>query len=247
MKLLNLFLLSVSLVCAQTIKMTSLEWPPYSGKELPEQGLSVAIAKRAFAAMGYTLEMDFYPWRRALLLAGNSEEYHGYLPEYRALELDSACLFSHSMGKSHLGMVERKNKPLAWESVADLGHYTIGTVQGYVNTHAFDTMANQGLLRTEASVSDVLNIKKVLSERIDAAIIDRDVLAYFLATDSTFADQGNLLQFHSKLLEEKDLHACFQKNEKGRHLAHIFNQGLEKIDITAITKEYFISLGFSRP
>ncbi|CAM3604340.1 hypothetical protein VIAQ111709_03000 [Vibrio aquimaris] len=33
--------------------MTSLDWPPYSGENLRENGYSIAIAREAFSAMGY--------------------------------------------------------------------------------------------------------------------------------------------------------------------------------------------------
>ena len=243
MRCLAIVLLLSSLLIAKNVRMTSLEWPPYSGETLPEQGLSVLIAKKAFEAMGYTLEVEFYPWKRALMLARSSKEYHGYLPEYRTGALESACYFSHPIGKSVLGMVERKNKPLAWENLRDLARYKLGIVDGYVNTQALDGMIKEGVLDVETSTNDLLNIKKVLAKRIDTAVIDRDVLAYYLATDKTLAHQPNMLGFHSKILEEKSLHVCFQ----GQEMMHIFNQGLKKIDIKTITKEYFSSLGFPLP
>ena len=53
-------------VQAETIQLTSLEWPPYTGSELPQQGASMAVVEAAFDAMGHDLEVRFLPWQRAV-------------------------------------------------------------------------------------------------------------------------------------------------------------------------------------
>ncbi len=45
----------------KVIRFSSLDWPPYSGSSLSGQGANVIGAKAAFAAMGYELEVVFYP------------------------------------------------------------------------------------------------------------------------------------------------------------------------------------------
>lgn len=80
--LLTMMVAFSSLAKAETVYLTSLEWPPYSSAELPNQGASIAVAKAAFAAMGYQLEVEFYPWSRAVALATRDKKYAGYFPEY---------------------------------------------------------------------------------------------------------------------------------------------------------------------
>jgi hypothetical protein len=46
--------------------LASLEFPPYTGVSLREQGISAAMVRAAFAAMGYLLEMKFYSEERNL-------------------------------------------------------------------------------------------------------------------------------------------------------------------------------------
>lgn len=66
----------------KVIRLTSLEWPPYSGEKVAEQGASVAVVRAAAAAMGYTLEVKFFPWSRAVAMAQDEKSgMHGYFPE----------------------------------------------------------------------------------------------------------------------------------------------------------------------
>lgn len=70
----SILLLSHSAL-TDVIRLTSLEWPPYSGKYLPEGGISIKIAKEAFLAEGYTLHVDFYPWARTVKAGLESNHY----------------------------------------------------------------------------------------------------------------------------------------------------------------------------
>ena len=60
-------------------------------------------------------------------------------------------------------------------------------VQDYVNTKELDDMIAAGSIKGDAVPSDVLNIKKVAAGRIDAAVIDANVLNYLLSTDKSLA------------------------------------------------------------
>jgi polar amino acid transport system substrate-binding protein len=78
---------SLGYAADKVVQLTSLDWPPYSSKSLSEQGASVAVAKAAFKAMGYELQVSFYPWSRAIALAkDSSSQYAGY---FRSIFLTS--------------------------------------------------------------------------------------------------------------------------------------------------------------
>lgn len=69
---------TVNSAFSDTLKLTSLLWPPYSGQQLAQQGASVAVAQAAFERMEQQLVVDFYPWSRAIKLAAMpSSDYIG--------------------------------------------------------------------------------------------------------------------------------------------------------------------------
>ena len=61
--------MGLSAAKADTLMLTSLLWPPYSGEQLTEQGASIAVVRAALKVMGHELDVDFYPWSRAVKLA----------------------------------------------------------------------------------------------------------------------------------------------------------------------------------
>ncbi|TVV43190.1 ABC transporter substrate-binding protein [Thalassolituus sp. C2-1] len=223
------------------VYLTSLSWPPYSDPQMAEQGASVAVAKAAFSAMGYTLVVEFYPWSRAVHLAKDeSSKYAGYFPEYYSEDIAAEFIFSDSMGSGPLGFVQPAGKPVAWSSLDDLKKYQVGVVKDYVNTADFDAMVAAGQLKVSEVISDKSNIQKAAFSRIDLAVIDKNVLEYSVKTDPDLIKLKDKISFNDKLLEDKKLFICFKKNQQA--IADIFNEGLKKIDAAKIQADYLAGL-----
>ena len=236
--LLLLILLGFSnLVCADTVYLTSLAWPPYADKSLDQQGASVAVAKAAFKAEGHELVVDFFPWSRAVNSAAQANsKYVGYFPEY--MHDTSDFVFSNPTGTGPLGLVQNNVKPITFSTTSDLAGKRIGVVQDYVNTKELDDMIAAGSIKGDAVPSDVLNIKKVAAGRIDAAVIDANVLNYLLSTDKSLASMKSKVSMNETLLEVKSLYIAFRNDAEGKKWQQIYNSGLEKIDVNAIMSNY---------
>lgn len=228
--------------CSQdkVIRLTSLDWPPYSGEKLDQQGASVAVARAAAEAMGYTLEVRFLPWARAVAVASDaSSGVVGYFPEYHSDDVAARFLLSDPIGSGPLGFAERRSAPVAWSSLADLKAVAIGTVRDYVNTAEFDGMAAAGELKVEPVNDDATNLRKVAGGRLPLAVIDRNVMGYLLANDAGLKAQAGELQFNARLLEDKQLYIAFQRTPAGQEAARVVNEGLKKIDPAAIAAPFF--------
>jgi polar amino acid transport system substrate-binding protein len=224
----------------KVIRLTSLEWPPYSGAKVDQQGASVAVVRAAAEAMGYTLEVKFFPWNRAVAMAQDGASgFHGYFPEYHSDDVASSFVLSDPIGSGPLGFVEASAAPVAWSSLADLKGKAVGTVDGYVNTAEFDALTAKGEIKAEAVSDDLTNIKKVGAGRIGLAVIDRNVMNYLLGTDASLAPMKGKVQFNARLLEDKALYIAFQKSPKGEEAAKVINEGLKKIDAAAIAAKFF--------
>ena len=218
----------------KTVRLTSLDWPPYSGAKLRQQGASIAVAQAAFKTMGYTLVVDFYPWSRAVNLAKDDANYAGYFPEYFAEDIRKDFIFSASMGTGPLGFAERVDEPHPWKSLDDLSKLRVGVVQDYVNTEAFDTRVAQKKIQADVATSDAKNLLKLAGKRIDLAVVDHNVFNYLLQSTPELKDARTSLRFNDKLLEDKDLFICFKKGPEGEKWTKVFNEGLKKINAAAI-------------
>lgn len=230
---------SLSFSADKVVRLTSLDWPPYSGKHLAQQGASVAVAKAAFKAMGYDLQVSFFPWSRAVALAKDGKSnFSGYFPEYYSDDTAKDFIYSEAMGSGPLGFAERKDNSIAWSDLNDLKAYKIGVVQDYINTTDFDAMVASKALKTSSTTSDTKNLLKMVNGRLDLAVVDKNVMNYLFKTDKGLAKKSANAQFNSTLLEDKKLFICFKKNAKGEELAKIYNEGLKKIDITTIMNKH---------
>jgi|TARA_R110001583_G_scaffold9281_3_gene44201 polar amino acid transport system substrate-binding protein len=222
-------LLSAQTASAETIKLATLEWPPYTGAKLPEGGQSTIEVKKLFAGAGFDLDYVVLPWNRAIDTGTTDPAFAGYYPEYYDASRDAEknasgnCLFSNSFGKSPVGFIQNVATPITWSSHEDLEKYTIGVVSGYVNETTFDAMVAAGKIKVDAVVSDVQNIKKVAAGRVNAAVIDKNVLTYSLSSDPALKNIADKISFNEKLLADNDLYVCFQNNDKGKAMRAAFN------------------------
>ncbi len=234
-----ILLITFTMFAQDNLKLTTLEWPPYTSDAMSEQGLTTLIVKKAFEQMGYNLEADFFPWNRAVHFAKTNPDYYGYYPEYYSQELENDFYFSDPIGSGKLGFIERADSPVQWNSIQDLKQYRIGTVSGYVNEKSFDEMVAKNEIKADAANDDLTNIRKVLNKRIPIAVIDENVMTYLVNQDEQLKSKKAELQFNKKMLELKRFYVCFKKTDEGKKMRDVLNQGLKKIDIEKISKEYF--------
>ncbi len=224
----------------KTVYFVSLNWPPSSGADLPDQGACVLVARKAFAAMGYNLQVEFFSWSKTLDKV-KEEKYSGYFPEYWNREIQKNFMFSDPIGYSILGFAERKSDPVNWKKLTDLKNAgNIGVVYGYVNEINFDKIAAAKEIKTEYVENDYLNLRKIAAKRIRMAVIDKRVMEYYLRTDETLKEMNVELQFNARILETKGVYLCFKNTPEGKRLHRIFNQGLRKINSEKINEAYYL-------
>jgi polar amino acid transport system substrate-binding protein len=220
---------------ADTVNLASLDWPPYTGAKLAEQGISSQVVKAVFAKAGINTTFKFLPWQRAVDTARSDASFVGYFPEYA--DPSSPCLFSDPIGSGPLGFAELSAKPINWSALSDLKNVKIGVVAGYVNTADFDRMAAAGELKTDVATSDELNLLKLANGRFDLAVVDQNVMQYLLQTSPKLKPLAAKLQFNNKLLEEKTLHVCFTNSPAGKKALLQFNDALKHVDIQQLNQQ----------
>ncbi|HYD81959.1 MAG TPA: transporter substrate-binding domain-containing protein [Paucimonas sp.] len=222
-----------------TIRLASLAWLPYVGPNLPQGGLSGAVAEAAAKDFGHRVRVDYFPWMRAMQVGGKDPEFSGYFPAYYTEERARQCHFSAPMGVSTVGLAYLRSKPVHWQSLPDLAGKLIGVVAGYSNGEAFDALVKDGRQKVDVSPSDVVNLQKLLAQRVDGVAIDKSVLRYLLATDLRLIAARDQIAFHDKPLAELTLHICFQRTLAGWKLQQNYDKGLRRIDIRKIENDYF--------
>ncbi|WP_341501846.1 transporter substrate-binding domain-containing protein [Gallaecimonas sp. GXIMD4217] len=230
MRILASFLLVLCLpLPAATLYLASLEWPPYASNDLAEQGQVIRVTRQALAAMGHELQVDFFPWQRAVALVDGQSRYLGYLPEYASAQVAARYQLSDPIGSGPLALAYRKDDPIPWRHVQELQRYRIGVVRDYVNTEAFDLAVAAGKQRVDLADSDRQNIMKLVHGRVRAIVIDPRVLDHWLDRDPLLQPYRDQLAVSPRLLDDKSLYVAFRNSEEGRHWQRILNEGLRRL------------------
>ena len=228
-------------VAGEVVRVSTLDWPPYTGKDLPLGGATTDVVRAAFEKAGHKVEVEYRPWKRAIAMAKKgTDEVIAYFPGYHCHHQDG-FVASEPIGNGPLGFAEHADAPMTWESLDDLGdqQLKIGTVLGYANTDEFDAKVGTGYILAIPSNDDLTNLKKLARKRIDAVVIDKLVLEYLKATEASLKDSADKILFNAKPLEDKTLYLCFRDDEAGNALKDTFNAGLEQVDSEKIVDDYF--------
>lgn len=217
------------LAAAERLKLTTLHWPPYV--EQTGEGPNTDTVRSTFAKAGMDVQVQVFPWNRAIKLAADDPQWVGVYPEYYSAEIDAErggdrCLFSKSFGNSPVGFLTPKGSSFDWTTHDDLKSFVIGVVRGYVNEAKLDEMIAKGEIVAELAENDTQNILKIAARRAEAIVIDKHVFEYLKAKDPGVAFVADSLKFHEKLLVNHGLYVCFENSAAGRSARDLFNQNL---------------------
>ncbi len=220
------------------IKFTSNAWPPFSDKTLKQEGVSIAVVRAAYEAMGYKIKVTFLSWSQAQQAVKDSDEYMGFFPAYDSEERRANFIVSEPIGSTAMGFAQHNDAKISWSKLDDLKKYRIGVGAGYVNSIEFDKMVKERKINTEENIDDATGLRKLVTKRLDLVAIDKNVMNHILKYDKTLKNEASSLSFNKKILENQKLHIIFRKDGKGIKMNNILKEGLKKIDVNGIMNEY---------
>lgn len=235
-------------VAAETVTLATLEWEPYIGPNMPEQGYVHEIVVQAFKRGGYKAEVQTLPWARAVAMAEGGK-VDGLFPEYYDESRKEKFVFSEEFPGGPVGLYKRKDNPLTYaadprlkqkEALQGLKELKIGVVRGYVNTAEFDAAT---YLQKEEVSEDELNLKKLFNKRLPLIFIDKFVAQHLIK--SKFPEYAAELEFMEPPLEVKNLYICFAKAAPNyEEKINKFNEGLRAMKKDGSLAEILKKHGF---
>lgn len=238
-KICTLLGLMISLQAAaepgKTLQLASLEWMPFTGATLPEDGVTSAVIAEVEKRLGNSVKVQYFSWKDAVAKGEADESFAAYFPVYYTAErAQSKCHLSQPIGKSETGIGYLKDSPLQWKKLADLASTRIGVVEGYANSADFDAAVKQGTQPVETSTSDTGNVRKLVGGKVKGIVVDRLVLR-FLTMKTAASDS---VRFSDRLLSENTLHVCFRRSPAGKALQEAFDEKLKTVDIAKLETAY---------
>ncbi len=206
------------------VVLATLDWEPYIGRNLKQQGYVAMIVTQAFKRSGMDVEIQFHQWSRVIGLAKQGK-VDGYFPEYYSDAITDYASFSDSIPGGPLGFFKRTSSKISFTNIEKLKGYRIGVVKGYTNTKSFD-MAN--FLIKHPVKDDLSNLRLLLAGRVDLVVADKYVGEYLVRLH--LPSQASAIEFLPKILEQKALYVCMSKKSSQPHVyLNAFNSGLRQM------------------
>jgi ABC-type amino acid transport substrate-binding protein len=231
------------------VRLASLEWEPYIGTRMPDQGYVAALIRAAFADQGLRVEIEFYPWARALHLA-RTGAVDGLMPEYFNPSREAEFEYSAAFPGGPLVLYKRRGDATAFATdpaqdqdaaLRALKARRFGVVRGYLNTPVFDAAT---YLTKEEANDDATNLRKLAYGRIDLAVIDRRVAEHVIRTQ--YPDYAGKVEPMAPALAEIPLYIAFSRKSPRKAAAlAAFNRGLAAMRadgrVDALYQRYILS------
>jgi polar amino acid transport system substrate-binding protein len=189
-----------------------------------EGGFLLEITRTALERMGYRVEIIYKPWARALadVEAGDEEALLGaQFTEARA----TTMRYSAEIGQSEMRIFKLRETQIAYQKLADLQGYTVGTIQGAAYPPEFESAT---YFRKEAALDFSTNIRKLLAHRMPFFIEKKSVVLEALRTQ--FPADASKINYLSPPLQIFHFFNCFSIARQGyEHKVADFNAGLALI------------------
>jgi polar amino acid transport system substrate-binding protein len=208
----------------RTLVFATLDAPPYFGENLPDGGFYTELSREAFQRVGYTLEVEFLPWKRALELARQGD-YDGILGMYYTEQRANDFIYTESIYDDEIVFFSRKGETITYTTLRDLTPYTIGVLLGAAEIERLKQEPD--LTFIEASGQDI-NVKNLMAKRVDLVLCSRAYLLNVIATQ--FPEWSEAIEVVQPPYKVAEMHNVMSKKiADAATVAADFNRGLQMI------------------
>ncbi|KIC51024.1 transporter substrate-binding domain-containing protein [Tateyamaria sp. ANG-S1] len=218
MRILHIFLtllalLTTAAVADETkpsIRVVADEWPPFSGANLPQQGLSLHVITAVFEHAGYNVSSDVLPWARIMDgVQRNEFDVVGSL--FFDPDLTDVLQYSRPFYATDVRLVQRVGDEHSYTSVADLAPYSIAVGDGLLYEDEFDSA---DYLNKITVTTTLQALQMVAFGRAELTLDSVDVVNYAMGTlEPSLAEQ---LEFVPGVMTSQEVHMAMRKDFPNR-------------------------------
>ena len=224
---------------ADDIRLAAAEYPPYTSADLPDGGLLGELTRRAFAASGHHVQIDFFPWARAVLVMRRGP-YDGLMAIWPDKAMAEKLIPSRPLVYSELGFFVRSNTPVPFTALSQLKGQPVGTVRGY---HYPRNIMSSGIVAEDAA-DDLGNLRKLAAQRFDSVLLEKNVGLYLLDHQP---DLQKKIVWQDPVLERLPLFVAFAAPKAGQpDWPALYEQGLKQLvesgEYQRILKKYGVTM-----
>ncbi len=151
----------------EIITVATLEYAPWTGKNLKFNGFVNHVITEAFRRKGYSVKFTYMPWKRAVIETKKGN-YSALSYVYWSKDREKEFYLSDPISVEKIVFFHLQSNPIKdWKTLDDLKNYKFGATRGYTYTKEFWQAAESKRLKVDVTDSDKQNFKKLFAGRID--------------------------------------------------------------------------------
>ena len=210
------------------VKIAINVWTPFASPDLENSGPLAEVSSTAFARVGYTMNLEFLPWKRALSDAAKGR-YDGLMGAYFNPERAKLFLYSENIiGKAETGIITNIDSEITFSRLTDLSAYKIGLLRGIEISEEFSQHKSQLNLVTITTEESL--IRMLRGGRVDLLAGSKQVI--FAKYQNLYPDQvpGDNLKLIGEPLAEGLMYMAFSRKIPGAEkIRDDFDRGFKMI------------------
>lgn len=209
----------------ETITLSQYEIEPFMEKRLPGGGPFIQFITGLFKSMGHEVKIEWFPHKRAYINVkrGSMDCSVGW---NKLREREKEVFFSDVILFESVYLYHLKETDVEWNSIADLKKHKIGIKLGAaIYGDDFFKAARENIITIDSALTDLHNLKKLLSGRIDIVPLSLANASYYLKTSFT-KEEIDRITYHPKPFLKSSFHVIFSL--KNKSLMENFNKAFEK-------------------
>lgn len=210
---------------SETLKLTTVDWQPFYGHNLPEKGFFSVIAREAFKHAGYEIEIEFQPWKRALE-STKKGQFDGLLGAYFNKDRTEYLIYTDEVFENRDVFIGKNKQLVAYQDLSELKTYRIGTIRASAYS---DELKDKGFTVVDVN-DDMQSLRMLLKDRIDLVLMSQTHFQYLLEQDLELFANRDQLSILDKPFRTYSLYCPIRKSRKdSKEIVSRFNDALNDI------------------
>lgn len=212
-------------VSAEPLRIVADEWPPFSGEQLPNKGISLDVISQVLSRAGYEVETEVVPWAR--IMDGASEGRYDVIGSlFYDRTLEEYLTYSDAFFATDVRLVQRRGDRKAFQTVPDLRPYSIAVGDGFLYSDEFD---RADYLNKIVVTTTLQAVQMVAFGRADLTLDSVEVVRYAIQHDAPELD--GKVEFAPGVVASQGVHMAVRNDLPNRvQVVEDFNRTLREME-----------------
>ena len=211
-------------MAGERLKVVADEWPPFSGAELPSNGISMDVIATVLREAGYEVDVEILPWVR-VINGAKTGEYDVVGSLFFDPEFAKFMTYGDAFYETEVKFVQRKGASHNVGTLDALRPYTIAVGDGFLYEEKFDRAE---FLKKIVVTTTLQALQMVAHERADLTLDSEEVVRHSLRFGAP--DILERVEIIEDALASHEIHMAVRKDHpKSTEIVADFNRTLSKM------------------